>query len=105
MKTTRNILILAAAVIAAAVVWGLATTRRQSVAVTLPKSEWQDLSPGVGDPFRRVHFVDSDYGWGITSHSLWKTEDGGRSWLEVRRAPNEQVLRMKCKTSLNGFSL
>lgn len=96
MKTTRNIFVLAAAVIAAAVVWGLATTRRQSVAVTVPlKSEWQDLSPGVGEPFRRVQFVDSDHGWGITTHSLWKTEDGGHSWLEVRRAPNEQVLRMK----------
>jgi photosystem II stability/assembly factor-like uncharacterized protein len=33
--------------------------------------------------FRSVSFVDERRGWGISSDSLWKSEDGGVSWSKV----------------------
>ena len=37
--------------------------------------------------FKIVEFVDDDFGWAARDHSLWKTEDGGTTWVVIRHSP------------------
>jgi len=37
--------------------------------------------------FKIVEFVDDDFGWAAKDHSLWKTENGGSSWIRIRHSP------------------
>jgi len=36
--------------------------------------------------FKIVEFLDDDFGWAARDHSLWKTEDGGTSWVHIRHS-------------------
>ena len=44
-------------------------------------------------PFHRVAFIDETNGWGITNRELWKTNDGGVTWIPQRSASPTGVLR------------
>jgi len=50
------------------------------------------ISTGVGDSLRDFQFLDENNGWAITAHSIWRTDDGGHTWTEVRRAPTVKLL-------------
>src|SRR5215471_6309432 len=73
-----------------------------SLFVAVRRARWTDKTTASADGasggactviaeggFRLKHFqfVDEMLGWGVTNTALWKTEDGGRSWLKVREAP------------------
>jgi photosystem II stability/assembly factor-like uncharacterized protein len=41
--------------------------------------------------FKLVEFVDTEFGWAAQDHSLWKTDNGGRTWARIRKAPSTRV--------------
>jgi len=49
------------------------------------------ISNGVGTMFRDFQFLNENQGWGVTNNSLWKTEDGGLTWIEIRKASTVEL--------------
>jgi photosystem II stability/assembly factor-like uncharacterized protein len=41
--------------------------------------------------FREFEYIDENYGWAATDHSLWQTINGGKSWKEIRTATMKKV--------------
>lgn len=62
-----------------------------------PPWEGQEAPGGlpIGDYVSSLFFFDERFGWyGTTRYgSLWRTDDGGRSWEEVRLPPLEAAFR------------
>lgn len=55
--------------------------------------EWQVSSTNnIELQFRDVQFLDESHGWGVTMHGLWKTNDGGQNWAEIRTSPRVHLL-------------
>jgi photosystem II stability/assembly factor-like uncharacterized protein len=55
----------------------------------LQKGNLKNGRPGTH--FKLVEFVDENFGWAAKDHSLWKTEDGGESWVVIRHSPKRIV--------------
>lgn len=53
---------------------------------------WTVVSGKLAEQFNQIQFIDESHGWGLSSHALWKTSDGGQTWMEVRRAPRVRLL-------------
>jgi photosystem II stability/assembly factor-like uncharacterized protein len=53
---------------------------------------YQQLKP-VSDreAFQEVEYIDENYGWAASDHSLWRTTDGGKSWAAIRKAATRRV--------------
>lgn len=98
MNKTYLISLLAAAVVVAVIARSLERTSRtqqkggDELITQTTNDRWMLLSNGVGDYFRDFHFLDEDHGWGVTKHSLWKTDNGGRNWTEIRTASTVKLL-------------
>jgi photosystem II stability/assembly factor-like uncharacterized protein len=45
----------------------------------------------AGQRFKLVEFVDKEFGWAAEDHSLWKTENGGKRWVRIRKASSRLV--------------
>jgi photosystem II stability/assembly factor-like uncharacterized protein len=40
-------------------------------------------TPSLSTPLTAIHMLNGTQGWGLTSNTVLKTEDGGKSWLDV----------------------
>lgn len=98
MKRTYLIASLALVAVVAVLVWLLERSshiqqvgNREATTQAI-NTEWVEMSAGVGDDFRDFQFLDENHGWAITAHSLWKTDDSGQTWAEMRKAPTVKLL-------------
>ena len=41
--------------------------------------------------FKQVELIGDGFGWAADDHSLWKTENSGRTWKRIRPAARERV--------------
>jgi len=48
--------------------------------------ERADLSKTPQADFRDFLFLDEHHGWAVTSYALWKTDDGGQTWEEIKKS-------------------
>jgi photosystem II stability/assembly factor-like uncharacterized protein len=62
-----------------------ATTKEDS-------EQWEVASGVIEGEVRDSDFLDETHGALITAHSLWKTDDGGQKWKEIRAAPRVRIL-------------
>ena len=59
-----------------------------------------------GDRFNLVEFVDDGFGWAAKDHGLWKTDDGGATWIRIRKTASTSVInRIQPLTRNNGWIL
>ena len=42
---------------------------------------WQDVSQ---QPLQRIQIIDDTHGYGIVADKFFRTDDGGRSWVETK---------------------
>ena len=50
---------------------------------------WRSATPPMLTSIPQIEFVDADHGWALDDGKLWRTTDGGRSWLLNSLLPEE----------------
>jgi photosystem II stability/assembly factor-like uncharacterized protein len=98
MKRTFLISVLVLVALVSMVIWMVERTSRtqekgNSKASDAIKGQWTVISAIIGDNLRDFQFLDENHGWAITTNSIWKTDDGGQTWTEVRKAPTVKLLK------------
>jgi photosystem II stability/assembly factor-like uncharacterized protein len=98
MKRLYLILLLTATVVASITVWRLVATSLKQENEKLGTdqantSHLVELPASIGELFRDFQFLDENHGWGATDRSIWKTGDGGLTWIEIKTTPTVKLLK------------
>jgi photosystem II stability/assembly factor-like uncharacterized protein len=55
--------------------------------ISPPSGKWHVIANKIEQPFGQIQFIDEFQGWGVSTNSLWRTQDGGRTWNRVSAVP------------------
>src|SRR6266516_379413 len=89
----RALLVLLVATISSSLAARYYPVTRMQSSVTTEKITRNSLKGNDRRIFQQIQFIDELWGWAATAHTLWKTDDGGKVWAEVRSASEITLLK------------
>lgn len=97
MSRIKRLVSLSLILTIALVIWAFESAPSRTVAERTDAektvdNDWTIISRNLIDRFNQIQFIDESHGWGMSSHALWKTSDGGQTWMQVRRAQRVKLL-------------